>query len=67
MKSVTFDDDKYALVPIEPTKEMRRAAINEQHEWMKLSLGLQGDEPAAAIYRAMLAASPSAPIAEGDK
>jgi hypothetical protein len=48
-----------AMVPVEPTREMRNAAIREQELHRNMSLGLYGDEPASAIYRAMLSAAPS--------
>ena len=48
--------DGYALVPVEPTREMRKAATIEQEHHRRMSLSLFRDEPAAVIYRAMLAA-----------
>lgn len=48
----------YALVPVEPTREMRKAATIEQEHHLRMSLSLFGDEPAAVIYRAMLSAAP---------
>jgi hypothetical protein len=51
--------DGWKLVPVEPTREMRNAAIREQELHRNMSLGLYGDEPASAIYRAMLSAAPS--------
>lgn len=53
--------DGWKYVPVEPTLEMRTAAIREQGYIQRAGLGLQGDSPAADIYRAMLAAAPTPP------
>lgn len=55
---LAFVPDGYALVPVEPTREMRKAATIEQEHHRRMSLSLFGDEPAAVIYRAMLSAAP---------
>lgn len=58
----------YALVPIEPTKEMLAAASNAPIPAVLIdSISGMRDLENVARYRAMLAASPSAPIAEGCK
>lgn len=48
----------WKVVPVEPTREMRNAAIFEQELHRSAGLGLYGDEPASTIYKAMLSASP---------
>lgn len=50
MKTITFDETKWKLVPIEPTKEMDRAAMR------KTSQASYGD--AIDAYSAMLSAAP---------
>lgn len=57
-RALAFVPDGYALVPVEPTREMRKAATIEQEHHRRMSLSLFGDEPAAVIYRAMLSAAP---------
>ena len=64
MKTVTFDETKWRLVPIEPTKEMCIAAVkfvngnavykNVAPAALEIEEGIYGE-----TYAAMLAASPS--------
>ena len=53
MKTVTFDETKFKLVPLEPTSEMLRTLSQEWHH--------SRYEPFRARYRDMIAAAPAQP------
>ena len=62
MKTVTFDESVWQLVPVEPTPEMRLAGVAAQSEKLK-RYALAGSFPPIDhgmpdAYRAMLAAAP---------
>ena len=62
MKTVTFDDSVWQLVPAEPTQEMRLAGVAAQSEKLK-RYALGGSLPPIDhgipdAYSAMLAAAP---------
>ena len=62
MKTVTFDDSVWQLVPVEPTQEMRLAGVAAQSEKLK-RYALGGSLPPIDhgipdAYSAMLAAAP---------
>ena len=62
MKTVTFDESVWQLVPVEPTPEMRLAGVAAQSEKLK-RYALGGSLPPIDhgmpdAYRAMLAAAP---------
>ena len=62
MKTITFDETKWKLVPVEPTPEMKAAGINiEGYSEVSDSIGALTWAEVDAIYRAMLAATPAAP------
>lgn len=52
----------YALVPIEPSPQMRQVSVAA---WYQVSGSL--DDCFTEVWKAMISAAPSAPIAEGDK
>ena len=71
MKTVTFDETKWKLVPVEPTEEMLNAVIEA---WLKRLADkakngtlLSGGNPFTtftANYRVMLSAAPYYPTTE---
>jgi hypothetical protein len=69
MQTQTFDDTKWKLVPIEPTEDMEAYGISKADE---IAVKVNGTRfkthmsTAAEVYKAMLSASPTAPI-ESDK
>ena len=61
MKTITYDESKWKLVPVEPTEEMLRAGVDA-------AIAQKNSRPwCPPCYRAMLAAAPSAPATvQGD-
>ena len=57
MKTVTFDEAQWQLVPKEPTVEMQAAG---------LSARIERDQNTANTYKAMLAAAATPPVAQVD-
>ena len=58
MKTITYDETTWKLVPIEPTQEMKTAAIGvEVYQDSPPSTDCLTWEEAGAIYAAMLAAA----------
>lgn len=60
MKTVTFDESSWKLVPIDPTPEMTLAA----HLYYQNAMTKFGDFAPLGIYTSMLAAAPAAPEQE---
>lgn len=64
MKSTTYDETKYVLVPVEPTEEMITAGAHANSEWLDDAAPLNERryrDPAKSVYRDMLNAAPKAP------
>lgn len=59
MKTVTFDESKYALVPIEPTAEMIEATFAGEMELQSVQHQMRNRDRRAHYYRAMLSAAPN--------
>ncbi len=57
MKTITYDENEWKLVPVEPTDKMLYAAADCIDEYAAFN-------SAAAAYREMLAAAPQPPTAE---
>jgi hypothetical protein len=53
MMTITFDETKWKLVPIEPTQEMCQHGQWKAREWPSFPLRIN------PIYKSMLAAAPS--------
>ena len=61
MKTITYDETTWKLVPIEPTPEMMLVAQKADHDHGDHEEWLEYDgEDVKRVYRAMLAASPEA-------
>lgn len=68
MKTITYDETQWTLVPVEPTEKMVEFAIYKRAD---LSDFRHGHKPAPygetrEQYRAMLAAAPTPPAASAD-
>lgn len=63
MKSTTYDETKYMLVPVEATPEMIAAGAHANSEWLDDAAPLNERryrDPAKSVYRDMLNAAPKA-------
>ena len=58
MKTVTFDESVWQLVPVEPTTEMVEAYFAGKMEVQSCTHQQRARERVARDYRAMLAAAP---------
>lgn len=58
MKTVTFDESKYALVPVDPTEAMMAAAMNSEDVLFDTEDDTMFRVQHAVIWQAMLAAAP---------
>ena len=54
MKTVTYDETLWQIVPIEPTDEMFMAGYNERSNQIR-----NDDESIVDVYKAMLSAAPN--------
>lgn len=65
--TITYDETKWKLAPLEPTEEMIKAGEKAGHDCLLWSLepgeGLDGFDPEPA-YKAMLSAVPDHEIAQ---
>ena len=67
MQTVTYDETKWKLVPVEPTSEMLKAGGHSNSEWLNDNAPI-GESwyamPMPSVYSAILAAAPQPPQAD---